>query len=175
MKLEADFFGRHCTVVARELVGKIIVHKLQSGELIYLRITETEAYCGGCDSAAHAFPYKRTARTEPLFNAAGTIYIYLCYGIHWLLNVATDEIDIPRGVLIRACEGFDGPAKLTKQLQITDKRLNGDNITMSEFLWIEDDGVVCDVVTDKRVGIGYAKQEDQDRLWRFKLLKHSGL
>ncbi len=171
MRLDKDFFARHCTIVAKELIGKKIVHKLATGETISLRILETEAYCGGCDTAAHAYPYKRTNRTEPLFWEAGTIYIYLCYGIHWLLNISTDDVGIPRGVLIRSCVGYEGPAKLTKQLQITNKELNFENVATSEFLWFEDDGVTCQVVTDKRVGIGYATKEDQDKQWRFKFMK----
>ncbi|OOO00686.1 MAG: hypothetical protein ATN35_06065 [Epulopiscium sp. Nele67-Bin004] len=171
MRLGKEFFARHCITVAQQLIGKKIVHKLVTGEIISLRISETEAYCGGCDTAAHAYPHKRTKRTEPLFWEAGTIYIYLCYGIHWLLNVSTDEVDNPRGVLIRACVGYEGPAKLTKQLQITNNDLNFENVATSEFLWFEDDGTTCQVITDKRVGIGYAKIEDQERQWRFKLVK----
>ena len=131
-----------------------------------LRIAETEAYSGEEDTACHAHKGK-TKRTEVLYASAGTIYVYLCYGVHWLLNVVTGEEGHPEAVLIRACVDARGPGKLTKTLGITGE-LNRKRITDDE-LWIEDDGFQCGVTTDKRVGIGYASQEDQDRLWRFKM------
>ena len=87
--------------------------------------------------------------------------------MHWLLNVVTGDAEDPQAVLIRACVDAPGPGRLTKALRITGE-LNRGSIC-GEELWIEDDGEHCDPVTDKRVGIGYASQEDQDRLWRFKL------
>ena len=145
--------------MAKDLVGKVLVHNGKR-----LRIAETEAYCGEADTACHAHK-GRTKRTEVMYMKAGTIYIYLCYGMHWLLNIVTGEEDRPEAVLIRACVEANGPAKLTKALGITGEQ-NRQSITGDE-LWIEDDGIACDVITDKRVGIGYASQEDQDRLWRF--------
>jgi DNA-3-methyladenine glycosylase len=82
--------------------------------------------------------------------------------------VITGDVDDPQGVLIRACLDAEGPGKLTKALDITGDR-NWDNAVTSEHLWIEDDGFRCAVETDKRVGIGYASQEDQEKLWRFKM------
>ena len=161
-KLSYEFYHRPCLEVARDLVGKVLVH----GEL-RLRITETEAYCGESDTACHASK-GRTKRTEVMYQKAGTIYIYLCYGIHWMLNIVTGEENEPEAVLIRACEGiFGGPGKLTKALGITGS-LNRESI-LGEELWIEDDGFRCPVTTDKRVGIGYASGEDQERLWRFRM------
>ena len=164
MKLNYDFFHRPCLEVARALVGKILVHRLSDGTELCLRIAETEAYCGETDTACHAHK-GRTKRTEVLYADAGTIYVYLCYGMHWLLNVVTGDAEDPQAVLIRACVDAPGPGKLTKALQITGE-LNRGSI-FGEELWIEDDGLVCTVTTDKRVGIGYASQEDQNRLWRF--------
>lgn len=161
-RLPYEFYHRHALEVAPELVGKILVHKGQR-----LRISETEAYCGESDTACHAHK-GRTKRTEVLYADAGTIYIYLCYGVHWLLNVITGDVDDPQGVLIRACLDAPGPGRLTKALGITGTLNRGNAITSPE-LWIEDDGFRCAVETDKRVGIGYATQEDQDRLWRFKM------
>ena len=132
-----------------------------------LRISEAEAYCGESDTACHAHK-GRTQRTEVLYAQAGTVYVYLCYGIHWLLNIVTGEKEQPEAVLIRACLEAPGPGRLTKALGITGK-YNRDSVVDSAELWIEDDGFRCEVVTDKRVGIGYASQEDQDKLWRFKL------
>ena len=163
-KLDYDFFHRPCLTVAQDLVGKVLVHRLPDGTCGRLRISETEAYCGEEDTACHAHK-GRTKRTEVLYADAGTIYVYLCYGIHWLLNIVTGDAEDPQAVLIRACVDANGPGKLTKALQITGD-LNRGSI-FGEELWIEDDGFPCEVRTDKRVGIGYASQEDQDRLWRF--------
>ena len=163
-RLGYDFFHRACPEVARDLVGKVLVHQGQM-----LRISETEAYCGEEDTACHAHK-GRTKRTEVMYAQAGTAYIYLCYGMHWMLNIVTGEKDRPEAVLIRACVEAGGPGKLTKALGITGEQ-NRSSVVTSQDLWIGDDGFRCDVETDKRVGIGYASQEDQDRLWRFKLKK----
>lgn len=167
-RLGYDFFHRECLEVARQLVGKVLVHRTPDG-ILRMRITETEAYCGEDDTACHAHK-GRTKRTEVLYAGAGTIYVYLCYGIHWLLNIVTGEEESPQAVLIRACLDAPGPGKLTKALQITGE-LNRGNVCTDSELWIEDDGFQCEVETDKRVGIGYAAQEDQDRLWRFKCVQ----
>ena len=161
-RLRYVFFHRPCLEVARDLVGKVLVHQGQM-----LRISETEAYCGEEDTACHAHK-GRTKRTEVMYDQAGTVYIYLCYGMHWMLNIVTGEKDRPEAVLIRACVEAPGPGRLTKKLGITGV-LNGSSIVDSPDLWIGDDGFSCEVVTDKRVGIGYAAREDQDRLWRFKI------
>ena len=105
-----------------------------------------------------------------MYGEAGTVYIYLCYGMHWMLNIVTGEKDQPEAVLIRACLEASGPGKLTKALGITGDQ-NRSSVVTSEDLWIGNDGFVCTVTADKRVGIGYASQEDQDRLWRFKINK----
>ncbi len=163
-RLNEEFFHRPCLEVARDLVGKVLVHDGKR-----LRISETEAYCGERDSACHASK-GRTKRTEVMYMEAGTVYIYLCYGMHWLLNIVTGEADAPEAVLIRACREAPGPGKLTKALGITGEE-NRSSVLASDRLWVEDDGFLCAVETDKRVGIGYASQEDQDKPWRFKLVK----
>jgi len=162
VRLGYDFFHRPCLEVARDLVGKVLVH----GDKC-LRISETECYCGEADTACHASK-GRTKRTEVMYREAGTVYIYLCYGMHWMLNIVTGEKEQPEAVLIRACLEARGPGKLTKQLGITGD-LNRSSVVSSKDLWIADDGFHCETQTDKRVGIGYASQEDQDRLWRFRL------
>ena len=163
-RLEYDFYHRPCLEVARDLVGKVLVHDGQQ-----LRSSETEAYCGESDTACHA-SRGRTKRNEVLYADAGTVYVYLCYGIHWMLNVITGDAEDPQGVLIRACVDAEGPGKLTKRLGITGQQ-NRDNAVTSEHIWIGDDGFHCEIERDKRVGIGYASQEDQDKLWRFKMRK----
>ena len=162
MRLNSDFFHRPCLEVAEALVGKVLVCGDKK-----LRISETDAYCGESDTACHAHK-GRTKRTEVLYAEAGTIYVYLCYGIHWLLNIVTGEENKPEAVLIRACCEAAGPGKLTKALGITGE-FNRQHICRQEELYIEDDGFRCEITTDKRVGIGYASQEDQDKLWRFKI------
>ncbi len=161
-RLPYEFYHRHALEVAPDLVGKIIV----CGDT-RLRISETEAYCGESDTACHASK-GRTQRTEVLYADAGTIYVYLCYGMHWMLNVITGDEGDPQGVLIRACVDAPGPGRLTRKLGIT-KEYNRQSILDCPTLWIGDDGQGCSIETDRRVGIGYASQEDQDRLWRFKM------
>ena len=163
MKLPYEFYHRPCLEVAHDLVGKVLVCDDQK-----LRISETEAYVGESDTACHAHK-GRTKRTEAMYMEAGTIYIYLCYGVHWLLNIVTGEENEPEAVLIRACQDAEGPGKLTKKLGINGG-LNRQSIC-GEDLYIVDDGFTCQVTTDKRVGIGYASEEDQARPWRFKMVR----
>lgn len=162
-RLSFEFFHRPCDVVARELVGKVIVHRGKR-----LRISETEVYWGEKDTACHAHKGK-TRRTEVLWAQPGTIYVYLCYGMHWLMNLVTGEEGDPQAVLIRACVEAPGPGRLTKALGITGE-YNRQSILSTPDLWIEDDGFICEIEADTRVGIGYASKEDQERLWRFKLV-----
>ena len=163
-RLDDHFFHRPCPEVARDLVGKLLVYRGQC-----LRISETEVYCGENDTACHASK-GRTKRTEVMYMAAGTVYVYLCYGMHWMLNIVTGEENQPEAVLIRACVEASGPGKLTKALGITGEE-NRSSVVTSEDLWIGDDGFRCEIETDKRVGIGYASPEDQAKLWRFKIKK----
>ncbi len=166
-ELPAGFYQQDCLELAPALVGKYLARRLPDGTVARLRITETEAYRGEEDTACHAHK-GRTPRTEPLYGPPGRYYIYLCYGIHWLLNVVSGAEGQPQGVLIRACEGFPGPGRLTRRLGITGT-LNGAPCAENPELWLETDGSVCAVSTDTRVGIAYAAPEDQARLWRFKL------
>ncbi|MFR5889391.1 MAG: DNA-3-methyladenine glycosylase [Oscillospiraceae bacterium] len=166
MRLGREFFLRDALEVAPELVGKTLVSSLPGAQERRLVITETEVYRGVEDSACHAHR-GRTKRTEMLYRPGGAVYVYLCYGIHWLLNVITGPEDFPQGVLIRACEGFEGPGKLTKYLGITGAQ-NGIDICSSPLIRIEDEGRMVNITTDKRVGIAYAEEADRERLWRFK-------
>ena len=165
-KLDYDFFHRDCLDVSPDLVGKIIARRTEDGNIVRLRITETEAYRGEEDTACHASK-GRTKRTELLYGEAGIIYVYLCYGMHWLMNVITGEKDVPQGVLFRACEVYDGPAKLTKNLDITGF-FYGQPLYNNDNVWIEDDGYRPEIITLPRVGINYATPEYRDIPWRFK-------
>lgn len=165
MKLGYDFFNRDVLKVAPELVGKTLVHVVD-GEERRLMITETEAYKGTDDTACHAHKGK-TERTKILWENAGTIYVYICYGVHFLMNIVTGDEGDPQAVLIRACEGkFNGPGKLTKQLGIN-MDANWQTIYDNNSIWIEDTGIKTVIRRDKRVGIGYARQKDIDRPWRY--------
>lgn len=165
MVIKKDFFKRDALEVAPELVGKLLVRKVNN-KIIKLRISEVEVYKGEEDTACHAHKGK-TKRTEIMYEEGGKYYVYLCYGMHYLLNIVTGKKDNPQAVLIRATVEADGPGKLTKVLEI-DKSFNGKEVLKKNQLWVEDDGYRCEIQTDKRVGIAYASKEDQERLWRFK-------
>ncbi len=164
-RLCEEFFHRDCLEVAPDLVGKLIVRRLTDGSLLKERIAETEAYRGEEDLACHASK-GRTKRTELLYGKYGTVYVYLCYGMHWLMNVITGELEQPQGVLIRAGEVHNGPAKLTKYLQV-DKSFNGKSFIDNDDLWIEDDGFCPNIRTDVRVGIDYAGDYWKNLPWRW--------
>lgn len=165
IKLGEDFFHRDCLEVAPDLVGKLLVRINEDEIETVLRITETEAYRGEEDTACHACK-GRTPRTELLYGKSGIIYVYLCYGMHWLMNVITGEEGQPQGVLFRACEVYDGPAKLTKMLGI-DKSFNGEPLCGNPRIYAADDGFRPEIETLPRVGINYATPEYRDILWRF--------
>lgn len=153
--------------MAPALVGKLLVRQLPDGSLRRVRITETEAYRGEEDRACHASK-GRTKRTELLYGESGIIYIYLCYGMHWLMNVITGEPDQPQGVLFRAAADYTGPGKLTKYLQL-DGACNGKPLQPETGIWVEDDGFVPELITKPRVGIDYAGPEWAAKPWRFVL------
>ena len=147
MKLGYDFYHRPCLEVAHDLVGKVLHFRGQS-----LRITETEAYCGENDTACHAFK-GRTPRTEVLYSRAGTAYVYLCYGVHNLLNLVTGEEGEPEAVLIRASEGFPGPGRLTNYLGLT-RAENRADVTGDGEPGAEDVGGSRPVARGRRGGLG---------------------
>lgn len=164
-RLDKEFFDRDCLEVAPELVGKILVHRLSDGTELRERIAETEAYRGEEDKGCHASK-GRTKRTELLYGDSGIIYIYLCYGMHWLVNVITGGTDNPQGVLFRAGEIHSGPAKLTKYLKL-DGECNGVKLYENSEIWVEDDGCAPEIRTAPRVGIDYAGEYWRNIEWRF--------
>src|SRR5688572_447501 len=101
-RLTTSFFLQDVRAVARQLLGKVIVHQTSEG-IIQGIITETEAYGGDDDPASHAFPGKGK-RNWPMFDKAGMLYVYLIYGIHLCLNVVVGEVDQPAAVLIRSIQ-----------------------------------------------------------------------
>ncbi len=164
MRLTKEFYKKTALELAPLLLGKLICRNVD-GKIIKLEITETESYFGEDDTACHAHKGK-TKRTEVLYKEGGIAYVYLCYGIHNLFNVVTGEEGFPQAVLVRGVEGFSGPGRLTKALNI-DRTLNGEDLITSNNIWLEDCGNVVNYKTDKRVGIDYASEEYKNKLWRF--------
>ena len=164
-KLSRSFFTDSVLNVAPALVGKVLCRKLPDGTILRYRITETEAYNGESDSACHA-RFGRTSRTSVMYTLGGHVYIYLCYGVHWMLNLVTGPENHPEAVLIRGIEGYPGPGKLTKCMSI-DNSLNGIDMIDTELLWVEDDGYTCEIKQAPRIGINYASEKDKKLLWRF--------
>ena len=169
-------FERPTLRVARELLGKFVVHA-NGRRRFAAMITEVEAYKGPADRACHAYGGRRTARTEPLFGAGGTVYVYFCYGVHWMLNFSTAGEEKPEAVLVRgvlAEEGGErelvlGPGRVTRHLRI-DKRLDGADATRSSELWLEDRGVRIParcVRRGPRVGVDFAGPTWAAKPWRF--------
>ena len=163
--IDREFYRRDVLEVAPALVGMSLVRTLPGGGERRHMITQTEAYAGEGDSACHAH-HGRGKRSEMLYHDGGTVFVYLCYGVHWMLNIVTGVIDQPQGVLIRACEGAQGPGLLTKSLGI-DGSFNGLDILSCPGLRLEGAPNSADIITAKRVGINYAGQIDIDRPWRF--------
>ena len=175
MKLQREFFNSGAEIVARELLGKKLCRRLPSGEVVSGIITETEAYLGGEDLASHSRLGLRTKRNEVMYGKPGVVYVYFTYGMHWLLNFVCGDVGDAQAVLIRAirplgnCRPWraspsagafgktDGPAKLTKFLQI-DGAMNGEDITKSKQLWVEDGITVLrsNIVRTPRIGVDYA-------------------
>ena len=164
-RLDNAFYSNSALVLAPRLIGKLLCRSTSGGVLRH-RITETEIYCGEEDTACHAHKGK-TERTKIMYQKGGYAYIYLCYGIHNLLNIVTGEEGFPEAVLVRGTEDHNGPGKLTKALQI-DRSLNGESLVISNQLWLEDDGITLAYSTSKRIGIDYATDEYKNKLWRFK-------
>ena len=165
MKLDREFFRQDAEKLAPLLVGKLLVKRQPDGSIKKLRITETEAYLGIEDTACHAHKGK-TPRSEILWRDGGTVYVYLCYGMHNLMNIVSGLEGDPQAVLIRCCEGAEGPGRLTKALGI-DRSHNGADILDCPDLWLEDDGKEVDITLDTRIGIAYAEEKDRVALLRY--------
>lgn len=180
MLLPGSYY-HHTNVVeiARDLLGKTLATRFE-GKLTAGIITETEAYAGVTDKAAHSYGGRRTKRTETMFSQGGVSYVYLCYGIHHLFNIVTNHKDIPEAVLIRAIypvKGLDvilkrrnafalsrnlctGPGKVSAALGINKIH---DNIPLTgKKIWLEDSGIKIkkkDVHIGPRIGVDYAGED----------------
>lgn len=140
-------------------------------------IVEVEAYVGPQDRASHAYGGRRTPRVEPLYGDGGTIYVYLIYGMHWMLNFSTAGQGKPEAVLVRAIltgsvgerKPIVGPGRVCKYLKI-DKKLDGTDVTDSKQMWLEDRWISIPARCIKRgprVGVDYAGPYWAAKLWRF--------
>jgi DNA-3-methyladenine glycosylase len=168
-RLNNEFFNKNTLCVARNLLGKFLCRKLKSGRIISSMITETEAYKGFNDKASHASK-GRTKRTEVMFAPAGTIYVYLIYGMYHCLNIVTEKKDYPAAVLIRGVEGVNGPGRVCKHFKIG-RDLNGK--MLGKEIWVEDNQVKIPnhkFQITKRIGVDYAG-ESKDLPWRFMFLR----
>ncbi len=189
--LSRDFYNRDSLTVAKELLGKVLVHHI-GGQKISAKIVEAEAYMGIEDKAAHSYGGKRTPRVEVMYGGPGFSYVFIIYGMYYCFNIVTREEGNPQAVLIRAVEpiaGFDlmaqnrfkkpyeqltvsqikgltnGPGKLCNAFLI-DKNLNGEDLCGSR-LYVEDGAnEKFSTVSTTRVGVDYAG-EAKDYPWRF--------
>ena len=170
--LEFNFFDRPTLDISRELLGKFLVRKKGSRVLSGM-VAEVEAYVGMEDKACHAAKGK-TERNKVMFEEAGLWYVYLVYGMYWMLNIVTESKDFPAAILIRGIKTdeahLNGPGKLTKALAI-DKRFNGKWAQAQTGLWFEDRGITVSskqIKQGKRIGINYAGTW-KHKPWRFYL------
>jgi len=188
MKLPRSFYGRDDVVqISQELIGKRLCTVIDGIKTAGI-IVETEAYNGRNDAACHAYPDVRTKRTETMYGPPGHAYIYLCYGIHHLFNIVTNQEGFADAVLIRAIEPEEGtqtmlhrrnkealksvvtngPGKLSQALGITTDWDKTD--LQSDKIWIEEGREIDDIgiASSRRVGVDYAG-EDAKLPWRFTL------
>lgn len=163
-RLQSEFFLRDVLLVAPDLLGKLLVVNTSKGMSKYC-ITEVEAYRGEEDRACHASK-GRTDRTEIMYHSGGYIYVYLIYGMYWMLNFVTGDRDDPQAVLIRGIDGFNGPGKLTRELKI-DSSYYGENLCASDRIWVEDRNHSTEIKSSKRIGIDYAGEPWVSKLWRY--------
>src|SRR5258708_2324394 len=168
--IKPDFVQTTKTVaLARSLLGKFLVRRMPDGRLDGRMITETGVYVGEKDLAAHSSK-GRTLRTEVMYRSGGVWYVYLCYGIHEMLNLVTGPEGSPTAILIRGVDGAIGPGRLTKTLSI-DRALNAASaLDPSSGLLLEDRGVHIPrklVHQGPRVGVSYAVPIWAPKPWRF--------
>ena len=190
VKLPKSFYTRTDVVqIARDLLGKYLMTNID-GKITGGMIVETEAYRGADDKACHAYPNKKTKRTEIFFNEGGLAYVYLCYGIHHLFNITTGPANQADAVLIRALQpekGIEtmlkrrkmsrlktnicaGPGCLTQALGIKTSSHYGKDLTKN-IIWLEDWRYIPkedEIITGPRIGIAYA-EEAIYFLWRFRI------
>lgn len=165
-RLPLSFFNRDVLQVAPELLGKTLVRIFPDGREGRFIITETEAYRGTDDLACHASK-GITPRNAVMFGPPGTVYVYLIYGLYWMLNLVVDEVGSPSAVLIRGVSKTEGPGRVGRLVQI-DKSFYGESLAVSNRIWIEGDTSATERYTTlPRVGIDYAGQPWVSMPWRY--------
>lgn len=160
---------------AYRLLGCWLCVRGVDGGVLRRRITETEAYHGPEDRASHA-SRGRTPRNAVMFGPGGVWYVYLCYGVHEMLNLVTGPAEWPAAVLIRGIEGWSGPGRVTRALGV-DRSLNGGRVDRAErgriAAWIEEDETARpippgEIEAGPRIGVAYAGPEWAAKPWRFR-------
>lgn len=164
-RFNRNFFSNDVLEVAPKLLGGFLVRRFDDDKIARSIITEVEAYRGAGDLACHANK-GRTKRTEIMFAPGGFVYIYLIYGIHWMLNIVTGLTDNPQAILIRGVEGFSGPGRVTRQLNI-DNSFYGEDLCSSDRLWVEKSNIHPIIETGPRIGVDYAGEYWAKIPWRF--------
>jgi DNA-3-methyladenine glycosylase len=164
-RVSTDFFMREVLDVAPELLGKQLMRRYKNGTIGRFMITETEAYRGFEDRACHASK-GRTPRSEIMFRPGGSVYVYLIYGIYWLLNFVTGGEGNPSAVLIRGLEEISGPGRVGKALQL-DQSFYGECLETSKRIWVEESGITLPYRKVPRIGIHYAGEPWVSKPWRF--------
>ena len=164
-RLNKSFFKNDVLDVAPSLLGKnLIVKKIHTIEKFI--ITEVEAYRGEEDLACHACKGK-TKRNQIMYADGGHVYVYLIYGMYWMLNFVTAGAGNPQAVLIRGINGFNGPGKLTKRLGI-DGSFYGEDLSVSDKIWVEDENQATYIFnTGPRIGVDYAGDYWKNQPWRY--------
>jgi DNA-3-methyladenine glycosylase len=160
-KLRRSFYARPAIEVAPDLIGKILVHRVDNA-LRRARIVETEAYIGQHDLASHSSK-GRTPRTEVMFGPPGHAYVYFIYGMYEMFNIVVSKIDDAQAVLIRAAEPLDGwaadlsgPGKLTRAMAITRRAHKGLDLTGDTLFVMADANDPPRILATPRIGVDYA-------------------
>ena len=163
-RLSQKFYLRPADVVAKDLIGKKLVRVFDNDERLESIISETEAYCGEKDLACHASKGK-TQRTKIMYEEGGKVYVYLIYGMYWLLNFVTHNEGEPHAVLIRGTLDIQGPGRIGKNLKLS-KDFYGEDLMKSSKIWVEDSNYKPKVISKPRIGVDYAG-EWAKKPWRF--------
>jgi DNA-3-methyladenine glycosylase len=164
-RLDRSFYSRDVLEVAPELLGQQLVKVASDGTRSSYVITETEAYRGGEDLACHASK-GRTPRTEVMFGEGGHLYMYLIYGMYWMMNVVCGPEGAPQAALFRGLREVSGPGRLTRLVEV-DRAFYGEDLVSSDRIWIEHSGPPPSYTTGPRIGIDYAGEPWKDMPWRF--------
>ncbi len=165
----SEWQGRDVVKMARSLLGKVLIRTTPRGRDARA-IIETEAYVGLLDLACHASK-GRTHRTQVMFGPGGRWYVYLCYGIHEMLNLVVGPEGFPAAILIRGVEGANGPGCVTKAMAI-DRTFNALPASTQTGLHLEDHGISAPrskIIVGPRVGIDFAGPVWAAKPWRFQI------